>query len=148
MPKVETEITVKGSPDAIWEVISDMERYPEFMNDLIEVKVMERGENTTKTHWVGKAKNMTIEWDEEDFYYPDEYRIYYKANQGVFSKFEGEWNIEKISDEEVKVSLTVDFEIGVPMFRTLFGPLATKIIKDNCVSMLNAIKERVEGSDS
>ncbi|NOZ91863.1 cyclase [bacterium 3DAC] len=146
MPKVETEITIKGNPQDVWEIISDMEKYPEFMDDLIDVKVLERGENTTKTHWVAKAKNMTVEWDEEDFYYPDEYRIYYKAKQGVFSKFEGEWTIEKLDEETIKVRLTVDFEIGVPMFRTLLGPLATKLIKDNCVSMLNAIKERAEGT--
>ncbi len=144
MPKVETEITVKSNPEAVWEIISDMEKYPEFMDDLVDVKVLERGENTTKTHWVAKAKNMTVEWDEEDFYYPDEYRIYYKANQGVFSKFEGEWTIEKIDNETIRVKLIVDFEVGVPMFRTLLGPLATKLIKDNCVSMLNAIKERSE----
>jgi len=144
MPQVETEIRVNGDPEVIWNIISDMEKYPEFMSDLIEVKVLERGENRTRTHWVAKAKNMTIEWDEEDIYYPNEYRITYKAKQGVFSKFEGEWKIERLSSGESVVKLIVDFEIGVPMFKTLLGPLAQKLIKDNCLSMLNAIKQRVE----
>jgi len=148
VPKVITTIDISATPEKVWNIISDMEKYPQFMSDLVEVKVLERGNNTTKTHWVAKAKNMTVEWDEEDFYYPEEFRIYYKAQQGVFSKFEGEWRITPKDNEKIEVSLSVDFEIGVPMFRTLLGPLATKLIKDNCEMMLRGVKERAESNDS
>ncbi len=144
MPKVVVQREVSASPEKIWEIISDMERYPEFMKDLVEVKVLERGDNYTKTHWVGKARNMTVEWDEEDFYFPKEFRIEYKAKQGIFSKFEGEWKIEPTDAGKSLVTLTVDFEIGVPMFKMMLGPLATKIIKDNCEMMLDGIKNRAE----
>lgn len=144
MPKVVVQKEIASNPDKIWEIISDMEKYPKFMKDLVEVKVIERSENYTKTHWVGRVKNMTVEWDEEDFYFPEDFRIEYKAEQGIFSKFEGEWKIEPMDNNSSRVTLTVDFEIGVPMFKVMLGPLATKIIKDNCEMMLSGIKNRAE----
>ena len=52
MPCVETKIVINGDSKPIFEIIKNMEAYPSFMHDLVSVEILERGENTTVSHWV------------------------------------------------------------------------------------------------
>lgn len=64
--------------------------------------------------------------------------------EGDLAKFEGEWTITPVGSG-ARVRLTVDFELGIPMFASLLNPVATMMIRRNCEQMLAAIKRRVEG---
>ena len=55
MPCVETKIVINGDSKPIFEIIKNMEAYPSFMHDLVSVEILERGENTTVSHWVSKV---------------------------------------------------------------------------------------------
>ena len=63
MPCVETKIVINGDSKPIFEIIKNMEAYPSFMHDLVSVEILERGENTTVSHWVieeALEKEMTL----------------------------------------------------------------------------------------
>ena len=55
MPCVETKIVINGDSKPIFEIIKNMEAYPSFMHDLVSVEILERGENTTVSHWVSNV---------------------------------------------------------------------------------------------
>lgn len=143
MPFVETSITIKGDINKIYPIVSDMESYSNFMESVKSVKVMEREGNTTLTQWNTELKGKPFNWVERDFFDHENHTIKYELVSGDLKKFEGEWALTSQGDE-VKVSLTVDFEFGVPMIASLLNPIAKIIIKQNCDSMLKAIKEEVE----
>ncbi|MGI6262887.1 MAG: type II toxin-antitoxin system RatA family toxin [Succiniclasticum sp.] len=143
MPFVKTEMVMRGEKQAIYDVIKDMVSYPKFMKNLESVEVLEQDGNTDLTHWVSNVDGRKIVWTERDVFYPEEFRITYSQTDGDLKKMEGAWEMETIP-EGVRVSLSVDFEFGIPMIAGLLNPILVRKVKENCNAMLQAVKEQVE----
>ena len=135
MPCVETKIVINGDSKPIFEIIKNMEAYPSFMHDLVSVEILERGENTTVSHWVSNVDGRKIVWTEM--------RITYCQNDGDLKKMEGEWRLVPVS-EGTEVSLLVDFEFGIPMIAGLLNPILKKKVRENSENMLTAVKAQIE----
>ena len=143
MPFVKSEILIRGDREQIYAVIRDMESYPRFMQSLVSVRVLERGEDFTVSHWVSDVDGRKIVWTERDQFYPQEYRIIYKQTEGDLKKMEGAWELAE-DGEAVRVSLAVDFEFGIPMIAGLLNPLLVRKVRENSEAMLAAVKGKIE----
>ncbi|MDD4320867.1 MAG: aromatase/cyclase [Acidaminococcaceae bacterium] len=143
MPFVESKALMQGKKEDIYDIIAKMEDYPLFMESLKSVKVLERGENFTISTWDSDVDGRRIAWTERDEFDPKNFSITYKQTQGDLKKMEGAWNI-KDTDQGVEVSLSVDFEFGIPMISGLLNPILKKKVRENSENMLEAIKLRVE----
>ena len=143
MPCVETKIVINGDSKPIFEIIKNIEDYTSFMHDLVSVEILERGENTTVSHWVSNVDGRKIVWTERDTFYPEEMRITYCQTEGDLKKMEGEWRLVPVS-EGTEVSLLVDFEFGIPMIAGLLNPILKKKVRENSENMLTAVKAQIE----
>lgn len=143
MPYVEVTLPVNAEPSQIYPILKDMEKYPEFMADLVSVVVVERKDNTTISKWVSNVDGRIIKWTELDNFDDDNRHISYKQIEGDLKKFEGEWILTPI-DGGTEIKLTVDFEFGIPMIAGLLNPILKKKVRENSMNMLTAIKERME----
>ena len=143
MPCVETKIVINGDSKPIFEIIKNMEAYTSFMHDLVSVEILERGENTTVSHWVSNVDGRKIVWTERDTFYPEEMRITYCQTEGDLKKMEGDWRLVPVS-EGTEVSLLVDFEFGIPMIAGLLNPILKKKVRENSENMLTAVKAQIE----
>ena len=110
---------------------------------LLLALVVERGENTTVSHWVSNVDGRKIVWTERDTFYPEEMRITYCQTEGDLKKMEGEWRLVPVS-EGTEVSLLVDFEFGIPMIAGLLNPILKKKVRENSENMLTAVKAQIE----
>lgn len=149
MPQVEVSTLVQGRLNDVYTIASDMESYPNFMDDVKQVEVIERGEDYTITNWVTEVDGKTIRWTERDVFIPEQGKIVYQQIKGDLKKFEGYWQITQNQNQDqdqdqVFVRLSVDFDLGIPMLSTIMNPLLVKKVKANSESMLKAIKQRVE----
>ncbi|WP_353894394.1 SRPBCC family protein [Proteinivorax hydrogeniformans] len=146
MPYIETSVNIETEDiDKVYKIVSDMEGYSNFMENVNSVEVLERGEDYTITHWKTELKGKPFNWKEKDIFDPNNFTITYSLVEGDLKKFEGSWRLVK-EGEQVKVTLDVDFEFGVPMIASLLNPIAKIIIKQNCDDMLTAIKQEIENS--
>jgi coenzyme Q-binding protein COQ10 len=143
MPYVEVSIPVKADPSDIYPILKDMEKYPEFMTDLVSVEVLERQETTTITRWVSNVDGRIIRWTEQDIFDDARMHIAYRQIDGDLKKFEGEWVLTPNGDG-TEIKLTVDFEFGIPMIAGLLNPILKKKVRVNSENMLKAIKDRLE----
>ncbi|QJW44386.1 cyclase [bacterium BFN5] len=143
MPFVEVTMPVMCDRHEIYPILKEMERYPEFMEDLISVEVLERKENTTVTKWVSNVDGRTIKWTELDVFDDENLHISYRQLEGDLKRFEGEWSLTSI-DGGTEIKLTVDFEFGIPMIAGLLNPILKKKVRENSANMLKAIKEKME----
>ncbi|WP_425061081.1 hypothetical protein SCACP_18500 [Sporomusa carbonis] len=143
MPYVEVTLPVHCDRSEIYPILKDMEKYPEFMADLVSVEVIERNANTTLTKWVSNVDGRIIKWTELDTFDDANMHIHYKQTEGDLKKFEGEWILTPIA-EGTEIKLTVDFEFGIPMIAGLLNPILKKKVRDNSMNMLTAIKDRME----
>ena len=146
MPFVEVMISVSCDRDKIYPILKDMEKYPEFMTDLVSVEVLEREGNTTISKWVSNVDGRVIKWTELDTFDDENMHISYKQMEGDLKKFEGEWILTPLS-EGTEIKLTVDFEFGIPMISGLLNPILKKKVRDNSMNMLKGIKEKLESSE-
>lgn len=146
MPFVEVMISVSCDRDKIYPILKDMEKYPEFMTDLVSVEVLERDGNTTISKWVSNVDGRVIKWTELDTFDDENMHISYKQMEGDLKKFEGEWILTPLS-EGTEIKLTVDFEFGIPMISGLLNPILKKKVRDNSMNMLKGIKEKLESSE-
>lgn len=146
MPYIEVGVIVKAPMDAIYPILKDMERYPEFMPDLVSVKVLERQCSETITHWVSNIDGLTIQWTERDVFNDETMHISYCQMEGDLKKFQGDWILTPLV-QGTEIKLTVDFEFGVPMIAGLLNPILKKKVRINSENMLKAIQRRLEKND-
>lgn len=143
MPYVEvSRYTRCGAPEEAYRLIRDMERYPEFMPDVDSVEVLERKGNTTVTHWKTSVDGIHLEWQEFDVFDDENFYITYCQTAGDLRKFEGAWRVRP-EEGGALVTLTVDFELGIPMIAGMVNPLLKKKIQENCANMLLAIEKEL-----
>ena len=145
MPYVETSIIVNGAKERAYDIAKQMEEYPRFMENVKEVIVVERDGDSTITSWVTNVDGRTIKWKEKDIFDEVNKNISYQQTEGDLKKFEGEWRFEEVP-EGTKITLTVDFEFGIPIIAGLLNPILKKKTKSNCEAMLSGIKDQVEQS--
>lgn len=143
MPCVEVNISVACTPDKIYPIIKDMEKYPEFMTNLVSVEVVERTGNTTVSKWVSNVDGRVIKWTELDTFDDENMHISYKQIEGDLKKIEGEWVLTPTA-EGTDIKLTVDFDFGIPMISGLLNPILKKKVRDNSMDMLKAVKKKME----
>ena len=147
MPLVESTVEIAGPIEAVYELAKDMERYSEYMPDVESVVVAERRPDRTVTDWTTHVDGVPIVWKEEDVFDDQARRIRYRLIEGDLDKFEGQWIFEPASDGTAgtRVTLTVDFDFGMPTLAELLGPILEEKVKENSQMMLSALKAKIEG---
>ncbi len=142
MPFIETSVIIPdGDKSKIWEMVKAVEGYTLFMEDVESIEVLEENaeENWQISKWVTRLEGRRMEWTEKDVWDDDTMNLTYHQIEGDLSKFEGEWVVVDTEDG-VKVTLTVDFDLGIPMFASLLNPIAKILVQKNSRAMLAAIK--------
>jgi coenzyme Q-binding protein COQ10 len=135
MPYVEVQQEVPLPPDVVYGQLSDMTSFPRFMESVEAITILERGENRTVSRWETRLQGTRFVWTEEDTFLPAERRILYRQLSGDLRKFEGEWRVLPQGEGSL-VTLTVDFDFGIPMLAALLNPVAQLMIRKNAASML------------
>lgn len=136
--------TIIGAPLArVYALAKDVERFPEFMPDLESVAVLERHPTGTVTAWVGRVQGRKIRWVEEDEWDDARHTCTFRQRSGDFGRYEGAWQFEALPDG-TRTSLTVDFELDIPLAGPLLSSLVRVLMRKNCESMLAALKRQSE----
>ena len=144
MPYIERKKTIKAPVEEVYKVASNMEEYPVFMRDVQSVKVVQRGQNSTVTDWVTDIDGTEIMWNEEDHFDTQNHTIDYRLLDGDLDKFEGQWRFAAIP-EGTEVTLTCDFDFGIPELVHLIGDILEIKVSENCEMMLEGLKTQLEG---
>lgn len=147
MPTVDSTITVSAPIARVYDLCRDIEAFPEFMDDVREVKILEQTEGRQVSRWVGEVKEFkrTIQWTEEDFWNREQRRCDFKLIEGDLSAYEGYWTFTETPDGGTTVLLSITYEYDVPLIGALIQGLLKKKMQGNSDSMLAAIKQKAEG---
>ncbi|MDI6771302.1 MAG: SRPBCC family protein [bacterium] len=147
MASVEASTVIKATMEKVYALAKDVERFPQFMPDLVSVVVLERLPTGTVTEWVGRVQGRRIRWVEEDEW-DDERRVCtFRQRSGDFNKYEGAWRFEA-APEGIRTSLEVEFELDIPLAGALLSSLVKVLMRKNCESMLAALKGQLEETAS
>ena len=145
MPTVESTVVVAAPVEKVYEIARDIERFPEFMEDVAEVEILEQTPDRQVSRWVGLIKelNRQIKWTEEDFWDEATRTCQFHMLEGDFSAYGGSWKFEP-EGAGCRATLVVEYEYNVPLIGALIKSLLQKKMQQNCDSMLAALKAEAE----
>ena len=145
MATVTSEIRVEAPVARVYDIARDIERFPEFMDDVVEVEIMERTEERQVSRWVGLIEefNRTLKWTEEDFWNEETRTCRFEMIEGDFTAYSGTWTFEEDNGGTL-AKLTVDYEYAIPLIGPLIKKLLHKKVQQNCDNMLEAIRVEAE----
>lgn len=140
MAKAERQIEINAPIETVWKVITDYERYPEFLPDAKRVVARNRQGNTLELEnelsIVGTSVKYTLRMNES----PPK-SVTWSLISGAFMKSnDGAWHLESISPERTRARYSVDVGVGMLVPKTIVNAL----VDTSLPKMLDAFKQRAE----
>jgi ribosome-associated toxin RatA of RatAB toxin-antitoxin module len=145
MPTVDSEVLIHAPLESVYALARDIERFPQFMEDVEEVTILEQTPERQVSRWVGVIKELrrTIAWTEEDFWNDQEHVCVFRQTEGDFTDYGGRWEFVP-EGEGTRVRLRLDYEYHVPLVGALIQNLLKKKMQANTDAMLAALKREAE----
>ena len=147
MPVVQNSVLIDASPDAVYAIARDVERFPEFMPDVQRLAVVEASPDGTRivTEWVGLIPTfkLTVKWTEEDVWDDVERTCRFTQLKGDFTEYSGQWRFYA-EGERTRFDSEVNYELDIPTIGPLIRGVVRKIMSDNVDRLQTAIKRRAE----
>jgi len=145
---VKSEITVDAEPRKVFDIAREVEKYPEFMPDVKDIKVLERRDDGfSRVAWVAHAKvasiDKDIKWVEDENWNYETLSNKFELVEGDYKHYSGTWDFLPEGDG-TRMVMEIDYDLGLPLIGPLIVKLLDKIMQNNLDGMLKAIKERTE----
>ena len=149
MPRIEQSILIDAPIAEVYRIARDAESFPQFMDDLQSLTMLERSEDgqRTVTAWVGLIREfkMSIKWTQEDLWDDVRYRDAFRMLQGDMDKMEGDWQFTPEADNRTRFDSRMEYEFEVPLIGPMVRNLIKKKMTENLQATMEAIKQRAEG---
>ena len=143
MPLVEVTEIVPAPAQRLWDAIGNVEAYPDLISHVRSLKLLEVGPGYRITAWEVDCKGFIMRWTEREESDLERLRIDFRQIDGDLSVFEGFWQLRPLGTDVSEVTLSVRFEIGVPMLSEMLNPFAELAIRQNSQKMLDSIASAV-----
>ena len=138
-------MSVAAPPERCFAVAADLERYPEFFNDVKEVEVKERDDEgrpllvTFRAAAFGRSTSYTLAYDYTDA----PHTLSWKLTQGdITTKLDGSYVFEAGDNAGTDVTYHLEAELRVPIPGFIKMRATSRIIS----TAMRELKARVESS--
>ena len=139
MASIKRSALVQYSADQMFDLVNDIEKYPEFMLGCVEAVVIDRDDESV----VGKLKlskaGITQEFTTKNLLTRPN-SIEMQLVEGKFKTFSAQWSFDVLSDAACKVALSMDFEFDYFFIDTA----AEKLLTSSANSLMDAIVVRAK----
>jgi coenzyme Q-binding protein COQ10 len=135
----EQSIVIDVPRDAFMAVIADYERYPEFLRDMKETRVVQREEGIVDvafTLHLVKRIEYTLRLIEDA---PN--GLSWTQVDGDFKRNEGGWTLQDLDGERTRATYRIDVLVGV----FVPGSIVNRLVGQTLPDTLHAFKVRAEG---
>ena len=139
MASATRSIVINAPPERVFDVISDYERYPEFLSEVKSIRTSDRQGNQVNIHYevdVMKRIRYTLHMTEDR---PRGLQWTFVEGE-VMKDNRGSWVLEPTADGKTHAIYTVEVLLGLLVPR----PLVTAMVESSLPKMLESFKKRVE----
>ncbi|MGO8967995.1 MAG: type II toxin-antitoxin system RatA family toxin [Myxococcaceae bacterium] len=141
MASATRSILINAPPERVFDVISDYERYPEFLSEVKSIRTSGRQGNQVNIHYevdVMKRIRYTLRMTEDR---PRGLQWTFVEGD-VMKDNKGGWVLEPKPDGKTNAIYTVDVALGLLVPR----PLVTAMVESSLPKMLESFKKRIESA--
>ena len=153
MGLITVERTINAPVDRVYAIAKDIERLPDVVPDLTEVRIVERVGARIVSTWRGTVNiagliSRPLYWKESSEWDDERKLCTFSLIEGDMKKYSGDWSFTPVNGDtgSTLVKLNVDFELGVPMLGPLIIKLIDKLMKENCEALLEGIANLAKAS--
>jgi ribosome-associated toxin RatA of RatAB toxin-antitoxin module len=138
MPGATRSIVIAAPPEKVFDVISDYERYPEFLSQVKQVRTAQRAGNQVEVEYgIDLVKrHYTLRMVEER---PRAIRWTFVRGE-VMRDNKGGWTLEPTSDGKTTATYNIEVAVGALVPRAIVNAL----VDQSLPKMLEAFKKRIE----
>jgi ribosome-associated toxin RatA of RatAB toxin-antitoxin module len=141
MPEVAFELDIQAPATRVWEVVTDIERYPDSMGSVRSVTIIDGSDPLERrSGWSVLLKGSILEWEEVEQLDPDNLVMAFHQVTGDLETFDGAWRVTPIGEDRTNVRLDIEFEIGIPLLADMLNPVAERSLRANSREMLLGIE--------
>ena len=138
MPRTEKKTVINATPEKCYQVIADLERYPEFVSDMQLAKILKRDGEKIKAEFTVKIIKQ-ISYTLDLIGVPGK-SFDWKLVKGFMKKNDGAWRLKDLGDGTTEATYAVDVEFGL-----LVPSSVMKMLQENQLpKMLDEFKKRIE----
>lgn len=145
MPTVANSVWIDAPLDQVYAVARDNRSFPDFMDDVDSVTVLEEDGDTVVSDWAARvpAFGLKVKWIQRDVWSRDTAKCVFTQVKGDYDEMSGTWAFSE-KDGGTQFDSVVDYEYSVPGLGPLVGKVIKGLVEKNMDGVLNAIKKRAE----
>jgi ribosome-associated toxin RatA of RatAB toxin-antitoxin module len=137
MREVKRSALIAESPARMFALISDVERYPEFVPYCTAARIVSRKDNEVQATLNIKRGPLKVEITSRTLFEPDR-RILIQLVKGPFRVMEGLWTLTPLGNLGCRIEYEMRFEFANRLTAALFEPL----FEDTAASLVDAFVKR------
>jgi ribosome-associated toxin RatA of RatAB toxin-antitoxin module len=102
---------VKCDIETLYNILLDLDNYPEIVPHIKKIIYKDRNAKPLKAHIVLEYLFVKMEYDCDIFFHHEDFSIEVIGYGYSFEHINGYWFLEKISDNETKISYKINFKL-------------------------------------
>lgn len=145
MPTVETTTWIAAPLETVYAIAKDNRSFPEFMEDLESLTVVEEDGNRVVSDYVGivNAFKLKVRWRQEDVWDDATHSCVFRQIKGDYDQMEGRWDFAE-ENGGTRFNSVMTYEYVVPGLGPLVGKVIFGLVRQNLLAIMEAIKQRAE----
>ena len=139
MPQIEKSALVMYSTKEMFDLVNDVEAYPQFLPNCSDSKIVSQ-HNNNMTASLEISKAGIKKWFTTENTFIDEQTVQLRLVDGPFKTLKGRWHFQALDKKACKVELKLEFEFSSKLIELAFG----KIFNDVAKNMVSAFTLRAK----
>ena len=139
MPVVERSALVNYSAQQMFDLVNDIEAYPQYMDGCVGAQILQR-----ETDWLEARLDLSKGGVRQSFVTRNQLRppqvMTMSLVDGPFARLDGRWQFTPLNDHACKVSFTLDFELQ----NRLLGMAVGKLFEGMVNKQVDALCQRAK----
>ncbi|NCP66382.1 MAG: type II toxin-antitoxin system RatA family toxin [Paraglaciecola sp.] len=140
MPNVSRSALVSFSAEAMFDLINDVARYPEFIPGCAQTKVLAQDEDNMRASLLIAKAGVQQWFTTQNTLKRGEY-INMNLVDGPFSHLQGGWTIKALSENACKIELNLDFAFSSKLAEFAFGKVFNAIASNMVIAFTQRAKQ-------
>ncbi|MBI1908566.1 MAG: SRPBCC family protein [Deltaproteobacteria bacterium] len=138
MPEISSSVEIKASPKIVYGIVTDFEKYPEFLPETKSVEIKKEGRSPQVRFQIQVIKTISYLLQ---FNLKPLTDVCWKLVEGdIFKRNSGFWKFEEVKKGVTKATYSIDVDFGVLVPRMITHMLVGKSLPQ----MLERFKKRAE----
>ena len=139
MPSIQRSALVAFSAESMFQLVNDVESYPEFLPGCAQSRIDNQSENAMRASLL-IAKAGVKQWFTTQNALTQNSKIEMQLVDGPFSHLSGGWQFIPLSESACKIELQLNFEFSSRLAQAAFG----KVFNSIAASMVDAFTRRAK----